>query len=85
MKIRNSFVSNSSSSSFIVRYDSVVETAIRMLKRFNDDWKDVCPERSVSDHPKYAETMKWLNENPKYEKWDHHTLDLQLRDLHLSS
>ena len=42
-----------------------------MLKRFNDDWKDIRLEMHDAvkgdDHPKYIETMKWLNENPKYE------------------
>lgn len=49
MKVRNGFVSNSSSSSFLVRANSTVEIAINMMnhwvKQFNEDsdnWEDFC-------------------------------------------
>lgn len=58
MKIRSKFVSNSSSSSFVV-HGTVVEVAKKMLDIFNEYWK----EFENKDHPKYKKTMKWLLEN----------------------
>ena len=65
MKIRNSFVSNSSSSSFICKTDYTTGFyAKMMLEHLADFYTDEDPYREVSFINDIIEAIAWLEDNP---------------------
>lgn len=62
MKIRTGFVSNSSSSSFVVYNTTTSQVTLEMLEIINQDWKEY--DENKRNHPKYKEVKKFLKSQP---------------------
>ena len=68
MKIRKGFVSNSSSSSFIVEGSATIaQVALAMMYEIRSDWES--SNYDSWDPPKrFYEALKWVSENQNYDK-----------------
>jgi hypothetical protein len=65
MKIRVGFVSNSSSSSFVVKPDiTTSDVALIMLNAIIDERKDRYKPEELEK--KFGKALEWLHENPNY-------------------
>ena len=75
MKVRQGFVSNSSSTSFVIKEESIkttAECALQMLKIVKDDYFDEDRESIIEGIRKYSNgkilmAIKWLQNNIKYD------------------
>jgi len=67
MKIRAGFVSNSSSSSFIIKSNiTTSDVALMMLNVIMDERKDWYEPEELEE--KFGEAVEWLIENPDYDE-----------------
>jgi len=66
VKIKNEFVTNSSSISFIIKWKRPIYVAKQMLKIFFSNWEQDDYNKRIK-HANEERILKWFDENPKYE------------------
>lgn len=64
MRIKHDFVTNSSSTSYILNYKKPIDAAKKMLDIFFENWKE--GPRSTP-HPHEIIVKKWLKNNPNFD------------------
>ena len=66
MKVKNDFVTNSSSISFIIKWRRPVQIAKEMLEIFFREYEN-CVYTQRLKHEHEERVLKWISKNPKYE------------------